>query len=160
MKETPTHVYFWGSIFSQWYKSDFSEGSIKFTSAEQYMMYRKALLFGDIASSEKILATNNPKAIKAIGRLIKAFNEDVWDNHKYQIVVRGNLLKFSQNMKLKEALLKTGDKILVEGSPYDRIWGVGLKWDDPEILNESNWRGFNLLGKALMEVRDLLNQKA
>lgn len=156
MKETATHIYFWGSIYSQWAKTSFKEDSKVFSTAEQFMMHGKAILFDDKSIAEQILNTSDPKKQKALGRQVKGFKEDVWNVHKFDVVVKGNLLKFTQNESLKNQLLATGDKILVEGSPYDKIWGVGLKWDDPKILNESNWQGENLLGKALMVVRKRL----
>lgn len=163
MKETKTHIYFWGGIYSQWYNSQFEfkkeDGQVaKVGRAEAYMMYQKAILFNAPNIAKKILETNDPKKQKELGQDRKEiqFNQEVWDKNKFDIVVRGNLLKFSQNEKLKKQLLETGDKVLVEGSPYDKIWGVGLKWDNPKILDEKNWRGENLLGKALMKVRDIL----
>jgi ribA/ribD-fused uncharacterized protein len=156
MKETNTHIYFWGSIFSQWAKTTFMEGSVKFSSAEQYMMYHKACLFGDTAVANKILQTQDPKMQKSLGRQVKGFNEAKWNEHKLSIVIKGNTLKFSQDEKLKQQLLKTYPKTLVEGSPYDKVWGVGLKYDDPKILSEANWQGQNLLGAALMTVREQL----
>lgn len=157
MKETATHIYFWGSIYSQWAKTKFSdENGTVFSTAEQFMMNGKALLFGDMAIAEQILKTNDPKKQKALGRQVKLFNEELWNDNRLDIVIKGNLLKFSQNEDLKAKLLATGDKILVEGSPYDKIWGVGLKYDDPKILNDANWKGLNLLGKALMAVRSKL----
>ena len=157
MKETLTHIYFWGSIYSQWAKCSFKDESNRiFSTAEQFMMYHKALLFGDTATAEAILKTNDPKKQKALGRLVKGFNEDLWNSNKFNIVVKGNLLKFSQSENLKKQLLSTENKVLVEGSPYDTVWGVGLKYDDPKILDEKNWQGENLLGKALMEVRKTL----
>ena len=159
MKETTTHIYFWGSIYSQWAKCSFTEGNLKFVTAEQYMMARKALLFQDKTIAEQILATSDPKKQKALGRKVKNFNETLWNQSKFDIVVQGNYLKFSQNVELKKQLLATGNKILVEGSPFDTIWGVGLRWDNPQILNEANWRGENLLGKALMAVREQLKNE-
>jgi ribA/ribD-fused uncharacterized protein len=156
MKETNTHIYFWGSIYSQWYKISFKDGSILFSSAEQFMMYSKAMLFSDKIISKQILETNDQEKQKDLGKKAQGFKQDIWDAHKFEIVVKGNLLKFTQNESLKKQLLATGDKILVEGSPFDKIWGVGLKWNDPRILNESNWQGENLLGKALMVVRKIL----
>ena len=158
MLETKTHVYFWGGIYSQWAKSSLCEMYNKFNTAEQYMMYHKAVLFGDYEIAEQVLATNDARKQKALGREVKNFDEKVWDNYKYDIVVNGNMLKFFQNESMKLELLKTGDKTLVEGSPYDRIWGVGLKWDDPKILDEKNWKGENLLGKALMDVRKKIRE--
>lgn len=156
MKETATHIYFWGSIYSQWYKSNFTEGLHTFNTAEKYMMYHKAMLFKDEDMAKQILKSNDPKVQKALGKKVKNFSQQIWDEHKLDIVIKGNLLKFSQDVGLKNHLLATGDKILVEGSPYDTIWGVGLKYDNPLILDETNWKGENLLGKALMEVRKQL----
>lgn len=159
MKETLTHLYFWGSIYSNWTKCSFKDNVHTYTSAEAYMMVQKAYLFNDKESVSLILKTSNPKKQKALGRLIKGFNEEAWNKHKLDIVTTGVYLKFSQNEELKAKLLATGDKILVEGSPYDRVWGVGLKWDSPEILDEKNWKGQNLLGVALMNVRDTLRKE-
>lgn len=156
MKKTLTHIYFWGSIYSQWSKNSFSDGTNTFTTAEQYMMFNKALLFRDTDVANQILKTNDPKKQKALGRQVKGFNDTEWNKQKFEIVVKGNFLKFSQNEELKKELLATGDKVLVEGSPYDAIWGVALKYDNPKILDENNWKGENLLGKALMQVRDQL----
>ena len=131
-------------------------GKYTFTTAEQYMMYKKAMLFNDEETAKKILKVNDPKKVKALGREVKGFDEKKWNDQKLQIVIQGNLLKFSQDENLKKALIETKNKVIVEGSPYDKVWGVGLKWDDPKILDESKWQGENLLGIALMEVRTQL----
>jgi len=154
MKTTATHVYFWGGIYSQWYKRDFVYKGFTFSTAEQWMMFNKAMLFNDKSIAKEILETKDPKKQKALGRKVKNFDECVWDRHKLKIVIKGNYLKFSQNKDLKDKLMATGDKKLVEGSPYDAVWGVSLKFDDPRILDEKNWKGQNLLGIALMEVRE------
>lgn len=154
MKETSTHIYFWGTYLSNWYKCSFKDGQFSYPSSEAYLMAHKALLFGDTASANKIVKTSDPKEQKALGRLVKGFNEALWNQHKFNIMVQGLLLKFEQNEGLKKQLLATGTKILVEGSPHDKIWGVGLHYNDELILNEKNWKGENLLGKALMEVRN------
>lgn len=120
------------------------------------MMWSKAKLFNDNDVAEKILKTRDPKTQKALGREVKGFDAKIWDLKKLEIVVQGNIYKFSQNLDLKKQLLDTGSKTLVEGSPYDKVWGVGLKWDDPKILDDKNWQGENLLGIALMEVRRLI----
>lgn len=151
MRITDTHVYFWGGVFSQWFRSYFREGSIKFSSAEQYMMYHKALLFDD-SVSPLILTEENPKIIKALGRKVKGFDLEIWDKVKYDVIVKGNILKFSQNPSLKNELLKYKGRQFVEGSPVDCIYGVGLHWRDDLILDEANWRGENLLGKCITEV--------
>ena len=155
---TDTHIYFWGSFYSQWAKYYITDSSLqqKFSSCEQYMMYHKAILFNDDESAKKILETNNVKKQKELGRKVKGFNQKEWDKHKFNIIVKGNFLKFSQNEDIQKKLLNSGEKILVEASPYDKIYGVGLKWDNDLILDEKNWKGENLLGKALMKVRDIL----
>lgn len=152
-RETDKAVYFWGGPLSQWKRCLFTDNEKNYTSAEQYMMRAKALLFKDTRIADLILSTNDPKEVKALGREISGFSEDLWNQHKLNIVIQGNILKFSQDETLKKTLLDTGDKLLVEGSPYDVVWGVGLEWSDPAIEDEKNWRGQNLLGVALMEVR-------
>lgn len=126
---------------------------------EQYMMYNKAKLFNDHSTAAEIMCVRDPKKIKALGRKVKNFKEEVWDKNKFEIVVRGNVLKFSQNKELKEFLLSTNDAVLVEASPYDKVWGVGLKRDDIKINNPNKWQGENLLGFAIMEVREELLKK-
>ena len=122
-------------------------------------MAQKAWLFKDVEIFGKILNATDPKEIKALGREIKNFDPKIWNQHKFEIVVKGNLGKFAENPELKEFLLSTGNKILVEASPYDKIWGIGMKEGTPGIENHSNWKGENLLGFALMEVRDELRNK-
>jgi ribA/ribD-fused uncharacterized protein len=154
--ETETHIYFWNSIYSQWYPSKFVENGKTFVTAEQYMMFNKAMLFDSVVA-DKIMSTSDPKIQKMLGKQVKNFNQEIWDENKFNIVVQGNLLKFTQNLKLQQELLRT-NKILVEGSPYDTIWGVGVAYYDKKIFDEKNWRGENLLGKALMKVRNILNE--
>ena len=120
-------------------------------------MAEKARLFKDYETLEEILSAENQKEIKDLGRKIKNFNEELWNREKYEIVKSGNLAKFSQDENLKEFLLSTGDKIIVEASPYDSIWGIGMGAKDENIEDATAWKGENLLGFALMEVRDLLN---
>ncbi|MCH5187028.1 MAG: NADAR family protein [Oscillospiraceae bacterium] len=160
-------IFFWGhsarpgeikkSCLSQWYPCSFTQCGVNYYTTEQYMMAQKALLFDDRETYEKIMQADNPKAYKALGREIRGFNEDVWSLHKYGIVLQGNIAKFSQNPGLKDFLLKTGDSVLAEASPYDSVWGVGLAMDDPAIGDPNNWRGENLLGAALMETRRVLS---
>lgn len=138
--------------------SDFADGPQRYCCAEQYMMYEKAILFGDIETGTHIMTAPNQKAMKDYGRQVKNFNEDVWNQKKFGIVLRGNILKFSQNRELRQYLSNTRDKILVEASPYDRIWGVGMQKGNADLLDPSKWKGQNLLGFALMEVRDLLRE--
>lgn len=138
--------------------SDFADGPQRYCCAEQYMMYEKAILFGDVETGTHIMTAPNQKAMKDYGRQVKNFNEDVWNQKKFGIVLRGNILKFSQNRELRQYLLGTRDKILVEASPYDRIWGVGMQKGNADLLDPSKWKGQNLLGFALMEARDLLRE--
>jgi len=146
------------TCFSQWSDHSFSAGCNTFKTAEHYMMYHKAILFGDIEVANKILNCDSPKTAKDLGRVVKDYSEIIWNEHKFDIVVNGNYFKFAQNKELFKFLMETGDKILVEASPYDKIWGIGMKEDNPLIKNPENWQGENLLGFALMEVRDILRK--
>jgi ribA/ribD-fused uncharacterized protein len=123
-------------------------------------MAEKARLFGDEAIRAKILASASPRDHKALGRKVSGFVAETWDRSCLDIVVRGNMAKFSQNPAMKAALLATGDKLLVEASPLDTIWGVGLRADDPRVHDRATWRGKNLLGEALMRVRAELRGEA
>lgn len=143
-------------FLSQWATCAFFESGKRFNSAEQYMMYRKAILFNDDYIAQRILNERLPWKQKFLGRSIMTFDEETWNTEKYNIVYRGNLLKFTQNDDLKEKLLVTGDKILVELSPYDAIWGVKLARSDSRKYNPSEWVGENLLGTILMDVRETL----
>lgn len=157
MRETSKYIFFWGGVFSQWYRSPFiSSTGVRFNSCEQYMMYAKAMLFGDREIAEMILKTNDPKKVKELGRKVKNFNQELWDIKKQEIVFIGNMYKFSQNIDLKTQLLSTKDKEIVEASPYDTIWGIGLSENDERVLDKSKWKGQNLLGIALMRVREEL----
>jgi len=149
-------ILFLKGYLSQWSKSPFKELGITFNCAEQYMMYKKASLFGDNETAKKILATNSPKEQKRLGRQVKNFDEKIWNSHKVKIVLRGNLLKFSQNPDLKKELLATGDELLAEANPYDKVWGIGLTAIDKDALYPHKWKGQNLLGKILMKVREEL----
>jgi ribA/ribD-fused uncharacterized protein len=159
------YIYFWGNhskkdgsitkaCFSQWWESSFNIGHVKYLFMEQYMMSEKARLFGDKEIEEKIMSSKDPKEIKELGRKVKGFDENVWNKIKYSIVINGNYNKFMQNENLKEFLLSTQDKILVEASPYDNVWGIQMSADDINIKKPVLWRGENLLGFALMEVRN------
>ena len=153
--ETATMVLFWQppGIYGQWTPSPFTIDGDTYSCAEQFMMAEKARLFGDEHTRAKILATDSPRDHKALGRQVRNFVSETWDRECLAIVVRGNHAKFSQNPAMLAALLATGDKLLVEASPLDKIWGVGLRADDPKIHDPSQWRGKNLLGEALMQVR-------
>lgn len=142
------------SCLSQWWMEDFYTMADAYLCMEQYMMAGKAQLFGDEEVRKEILACSDPKQIKALGRKVHGFDHNIWDRFKYTIVLNGNWCKFSQNRELREFLLSTGDDVLVEASPYDNIWGIRLSANSPEAKDPAKWRGENLLGFALMEVRD------
>jgi ribA/ribD-fused uncharacterized protein len=161
-------LFFWGhqpardgaiikTCLSQWWPAEFSENGNSYATAEHYMMAGKALLFEDQEIFERILQKASPKDVKDLGRQIRNFDPQVWDEQKFQIVKQGNLLKFTQNEALKQFLIQTNHKVLVEASPVDPVWGIGLAEDHADALNPAAWRGENLLGFALMEVRDALN---
>lgn len=141
-------------FMSQWYLSKFVVEENEFTSCEQWMMYQKAILFQDIDNANLILKMKNPREIKKMSRKIKNFDEEEWDQNKFDIIYQGNLEKFSQNDHLKKQLLETKDAILAEASPYDRIYGIGMSSDNPNVQNPKKWNGQNLLGEALMKVRE------
>ncbi|MDE7030825.1 MAG: NADAR family protein [Lachnospiraceae bacterium] len=143
---------------SQWYTSPFYADTVSYCSMEQYMMSHKAELFGDKEMKQQILSSSDPKKIKALGQKVRNFDEAIWGNVKYSIILNGNYLKFLQSPRLKHFLLQTGDKILVEASPYDGVWGIKMAESDEAVQNPLNWRGQNLLGFALMEVRDALRE--
>ena len=154
---TKTHIYFWGdTTLSNWGPAQFEYENHFFYNSEQAFMYAKALYFKDYDIANQILQNDNPSIAKSLGRKVKGFDSQKWERVSYRIMVDINFEKFRQNSSLKEILLSTGNKTIVEGSPFDKIWGVGLHWDDDKILDEANWKGKNLLGKALMDVRTML----
>ena len=165
----PKYLYFWGhtppknnqvskSCFSQWFTAPFTLDDISYKTAEHYMMAMKAMLFQDTEVAEKIVACPTPSQAKRLGRTVKNFDEETWNAHRFEIVVKGNRAKFSQNESFLEFLLNTKERILVEASPPDRIWGIGMAEDNPKAGNPKEWRGLNLLGFALMEVRSNLTK--
>lgn len=160
----PRFVFFWHEYtenghFSQWYPAPFVVEGIRYFHNEQYMMAKKALLFKDTRTYNKIMAESDPATCKALGKSAANFNQYLWDSCKEEIIYNANYAKFSQNPELKTALLATGDAIIAEASPYDKIWGIGLKATDPDSQNPKKWQGRNLLGKALMRVREELKQQ-
>lgn len=141
---------------SNWYHSDFRVGTVVFSSIEQYMMYKKAICFDDMEIAEKILKTQDVAEIKALGRQVSGYQDNIWSGLRQIIVYEGLLAKFLQNELLREQLIETEDAILAECAVKDRIWGIGLSMKDPKRLDISQWRGENLLGYALMMVRKRL----
>jgi len=168
--ESIKYIFFWGHsnnasinepgkfVFSQWYPSPFVVDGIEYKTAEHWMMAHKARLFNDNEISEKILKAGKPGEVKALGRQIKAFDEATWQREKFKIVTQGNIHKFSQDQALKNYLLNTADRVIVEASPVDYVWGIGLDQNAKGIENPHTWKGENLLGFSLMMVRDVLNQ--
>jgi len=154
MRTTDKHIFFWNGIYSQWYPSKFEIDGIEYNCCEQYMMHQKALLFGDENIAEQILHEELPAAQKSLGKKVKGFDRTKWDKHCFSIVYKGNYAKFTQNEDLKNQLLNTDDKIIVEASPYDFIWGIAKGENDEDIEDPANWLGLNLLGFAIMTVRE------
>lgn len=140
----------------QWWPSRFTIQGVEYLCAEQWMVAEKARLFGDEEMLAAILRTQSPKQMKAYGRSVRNFRQEVWEARCYGLVLEGNLAKFSQDPELGEYLLSTGKRILVEASPLDRIWGIGMGKNNPDAGDPMKWRGRNLLGFALTEARDRL----
>ena len=165
--ETFEYLFFWGhqpnkdgsvgkSCLSQWYPAPFEISGVRYLTAEHWMMAGKARLFGDEATLARILSLEHPGAAKSSGRQVQGFDQAKWMAVARRIVTEGNLAKFGQNEALGHYLLGTGDQVLVEASPHDRVWGIGLAVDDPQAQNPYTWRGENLLGFALMDAREAL----
>lgn len=153
---TDSHIYFWSSELSNWHMCKFEYKGHPFYNSEQAFMWEKALYFKDDLVARRILQEPDPKKSKKLGREVRNFDRYEWSKVCFDIMVSVNLAKFSSTWTLKRILLDTKPKILVEASPLDTIWGIGLHWSDDKVLDEKNWKGENLLGKALMEVRNKL----
>ncbi|WP_022825668.1 NADAR family protein [Hymenobacter norwichensis] len=162
------YLFFWGhtrpaeaalgkECFSQWHPASFTVEGDTYATAEHYMMAEKARLFNDEATRTLILQATHPDQAKKLGRRVQNFDEARWNDARFEVVVRGNAAKFSQHPELREYLMQTESRVLVEASPVDAIWGIGLAQDSPHAATPSEWRGLNLLGFALMEVRDQLS---
>ncbi|MCW3816950.1 NADAR family protein [Micromonospora sp. DR5-3] len=162
-------LHFWGhrpqrdgsvgaGCLSQWWPAPFTVDGRTYATAEHWMMWQKATLFGDAEVAERVLASGHPQRAKALGRQVRGFDEATWAARRYEIVVAGSVAKFGQHEELGRFLLGTGERVLVEASPVDRIWGIGLAADDPRAADPARWRGENLLGFALMDVRAALRE--
>ncbi|MFC7218825.1 NADAR family protein [Streptomyces polyrhachis] len=160
----PKWLMFWGhrpqpdgsigpGALSQWWPSPFTVAAVEYASAEHWMMAGKARLFGDEASLAAILAARTPAEAKALGRLVQPFDEARWSAARFELVVEGSVAKFAQDPALRAYLLGTANRVLVEASPRDRIWGIGLGAANDHATDPTRWRGRNLLGFALMEAR-------
>lgn len=160
-------IFFWDGIFSNWHPSKFTEKlliadelkDVRFTCAEQYLMAQKAIMFDDMPVLQKIMGTDNPRTQKALGRSIKTFDADKWAEVREEKFYPGLLAKYDQNPDLRKILLDTGDKIIVEASPYDTVWGIGMGENDPGIEDPANWKGLNVLGEMIMQVRTDLRKR-
>ncbi|MFJ6616107.1 NADAR family protein [Kitasatospora sp. NPDC091335] len=160
----PKWVMFWGhterkgggtrqECLSQWWPGEFTVDGVTYASAEHWMMAGKARMFGDEEIVRRVLAARTPAEAKKLGRLVQGFDDETWVAGRFELVVAGNVAKFGQDEALRGYLLGTGDRVLVEASPLDRIWGIGLAADDIRSQQPAEWRGSNLLGFALMEAR-------
>lgn len=155
MKITDTMVFFWGEqdVFSNWHPSRFVIGGVEYLNVEQYMMAAKARIFKDFAIEAEILAEKYPANMKALGKKVAGYSDEVWFPRREKVVFDGGFAKFTQNLNMAAVLLDTGFRHLVEASPYDSIYGVGLRDNDIRISNPKRWLGQNLLGSNLMRVR-------
>ncbi|MFE6224444.1 NADAR family protein [Streptomyces sp. NPDC057854] len=164
-------LHFWGhrpapdgrltqSCLSQWWPSPFVVDGVRYATAEHWMMAEKARLFGDAEAERTVLAARTPAEAKNAGRLVRGFDETVWARERAGIVVAGSVHKFASDPGLRDFLLGTGSRVLVEASPLDRVWGIGLAAGDPGAADPARWRGLNLLGFALMEARERLRAGA
>lgn len=163
----PRYSFFWGHtpkvdgkvgswVLSQWYPAPFEVDGHRYLTAEHWMMAHKALLFDDHERHAAILAAHGPAEAKDHGRHVKGFSEPAWAAERFEVVVQGNVHKFGQHAELEHYLHATAGHVLVEASPVDRVWGIGLAQDDPRATRPDKWRGLNLLGFALMEARERL----
>ncbi|MFB7663868.1 NADAR family protein [Kitasatospora sp. NPDC056138] len=163
----PKYLLFWGhqperdgqvgaGSLSQWWPAEFTVDGATYATAEHWMMASKARLFGDDQALPRILAARTPAEAKKLGRLVQGFDEERWATERFELVVQGNVAKFGQDDALREYLLGTAQRVLVEASPLDRLWGIGLAADNERATEPAAWRGLNLLGFALMEARTRL----
>ncbi|MFF4962653.1 NADAR family protein [Streptomyces sp. NPDC001222] len=164
------YLHFWGhraradgrigtSCLSQWWPSPFTVDGVEYATAEHWMMASKARLFGDADAQRRALDAPNPALAKRAGRLVRGFDETIWARERFAIVVEGSVHKFAAHEDLRAFLLGTGDRVLVEASPVDRVWGIGLAAGDEAAADPERWRGANLLGFALMEARERLRAR-
>lgn len=164
-------LHFWGhrphpdgrlsaSCLSQWWPAPFVVSGVSYATAEHWMMAAKARLFEDAEAERAALSARTPAEAKKAGRLVRGFDDTVWARERFGIVVEGSVHKFTSDESLRAYLLGTGTRVLVEASPVDRVWGIGLAADDPRAHDPASWRGGNLLGFALMEARERLRQGA
>ena len=156
MRTTNKFVFFYGKDdhFSNFYPAKFIVDDIIFSCGEQYIMYSKAILFGDSVIAAMILQETKPTKMKALGRKVRNFDDDVWCANREELTFKGLFEKYNQNANLKKLILDTGNREIVEASPRDRVWGIGMGENNPDAEDKSKWKGRNILGKILMKVRD------
>ncbi|MDR7383654.1 NADAR family protein [Promicromonospora iranensis] len=161
------YLHFWGhqpetdgtagkGSLSQWFVAPFEVAGERYATAEHWMMAEKARLFRDPDAERAAIDAPNPALAKAAGRAVRDFDGDVWARERFEVVVRGNVHKFAAHPDLQEFLLRTGSRVLVEASPRDRVWGIGMGAKNENAENPAAWRGLNVLGFALMEARERL----
>ncbi|SHL46515.1 NADAR family protein [Actinacidiphila paucisporea] len=161
------YLHFWGhqpqrdgsigpGCLSQWWPAPFTVDGVTYATAEHWMMAGKARLFGDADAERRAVAATHPKAAKDVGRSVRGFDDAVWCRERFALVAEGSRHKFEQHRDLRRFLLATGGRVLVEASPLDRVWGIGLAADDERADDPARWKGLNLLGFALMDARDRL----
>ncbi len=155
-------LFFWGHTpgpgtgpwcLSQWWPAPFTVDGREYATAEHWMMWHKAVLFGDERVAEAVLAAPKPARAKALGRQVQGFTREKWERERFAIVVAGSVAKFAAHDDLRAYLLGTGDRVLVEASPNDAVWGIGIAASHPDAPHPERWPGTNLLGLALMEAR-------
>lgn len=156
IKQYDKYTYFWSGPFSQWAKSPFFLDGLMFVTAEQYMMYKKAMTFGNLDIARQVLDTDNPREQKALGRQVRNFSIDIWAAVARDVVFRGNVAKFTQNSGFYHDLIETSGTMLVEASPMDRVWGIGLDEAAAKLVTPDKWRGSNWLGQCITEVRETI----
>lgn len=149
-------AFFQKGVLSQWHHSPFMVKDVMFNNCEQFMMFQKATVFGDMETASKILEATHPRECKELGRKVRNFNQEIWDQIKQGIVFSGNYHKFNFHKEMRDVLFETKGLLLVEANKFDSIWGVGMDVDDPDIMDRDKWRGKNLLGLSLTCVREAL----
>ncbi len=157
MKTTDKFVFFWNGIFSNWNPAKFLMYGNEFANSEQAFMWLKARFFNDEETAAKILLDPTPDGVKALGRLVKNYDDAEWSLARFEMMYKACNAKFRQDPNLAQALLATGTRILVEASPYDKVWGIGMGENEAGIEDKANWKGLNLLGEVLMKVRENLH---
>lgn len=152
-------TFFWRGVFSQWHRCRFHVDGIWYNCAEQYMMAQKAIHFGDVKTAKKVMEASDPSVQKKLGREVKPYDEDKWNAVAKEVVYKGNLAKFTQNKMLLKKLMETEGTTLVEASPYDNKWGIGMGEKDPRCQRRETWRGTNWLGEVLTQLREDLKRE-